>query len=256
MVSMEYTRPSCLTSREAAPKIKYMQQVRQQTQQASGAPYALRPSTPQGHPKDCNLSQKVSLRVNRAHLDYLLRKTTMMHGTVFALVVAIFLSEASHASGQASPVKGGADFYAQGQGKGPGTPRVVRDPSDIDPTWYKKPPPLGGDSFGSKFYVPDNSNIGQIAQHTDPGHRGSFWDYWKHKTEASSEYGHLRGPTPKSSQRLPYLTLRDSFGMGNVVEDSTESQEQFEGGDFDLPNPDAKPGSGGDGKKEDGDEKK
>eukprot|EP00945_MAST-04E_sp_MAST-4E-sp1_P007867 g7867.t1 len=130
-----------------------------------------------------------------------------------------------------------------GRGKGRGRPKLIQDPTDVDPTWFEPPPLLGNDQFlnGQKRDITNPTTLGAfspVENGQNPEH-SHFWDYWTSKHKNSEAYGHLRSHKMKNSPYLPYLTLRDSFGMGKVIQRTDTSVP--DGADGDLPRPDGKP---------------
>ena len=138
-----------------------------------------------------------------------------------------------------------AQSLAFGRGKGRGRPKLIQDPSDVDPSWYKPPPMLGNDKFlnGQERDITNPTTLeafSPVADGRDPQH-SHFWDYWTSKHKNSESYGFLRKHTLKKSPYLPYLTLRESFGLGKVIQRVDTNVPN--GADGDLPKPDSDTGA-------------
>ena len=134
-----------------------------------------------------------------------------------------------------------AQSLAFGRGKGRGRPKLIQDPSDVDPSWFKPPPMLGNDKFlnGQERDITNPTTLetfSPVADGHNPQH-SHFWDYWTSKHKNSDSYGFLRKHTLKDSPYLPYLTLRESYGLGKVIQ--RVDTDVPDGADGDLPKPDS-----------------
>ena len=136
-----------------------------------------------------------------------------------------------------------AQNLAYGRGKGRGRPKLIQDPSDVDPSWFKPPPLLGNDKFlnGQERDITNPTTLEALSPKENGNYQthSHFWDYWTSKHKNSDSYGFLRRHTLKDSPYLPYLTLRESFGLGKVIQ--RVDTDVPDGADGDLPRPDTKP---------------
>jgi hypothetical protein len=103
---------------------------------------------------------------------------------------------------------------ATGRGGGMSNPSIGLASEPGDSHWFDEPPVLGADPILSSENEAVNIDNPMPTKNVD-GRHGNFWDYWQ-KKQGDTSYG-LRGPASKRSQYLPFLTLRESFGLGKVL---------------------------------------
>ena len=121
--------------------------------------------------------------------------------------------------------------FASGRGGGISRPNIELASTPGDSHWFDEPPVLGPDPILSSEHENVNVDTSYVTQYAGEGH-GKFWNYVKN--HGDNRYG-LRGPIGKRSNFVPYLTLRDSFGLGKVM---SNTKDHFPLGqeDGDLPN--------------------
>ena len=120
--------------------------------------------------------------------------------------------------------------FASGRGGGFSRPNIELASTPGDSHWFDEPPVLGPDPILSSEHEKINIGTSYFTQYAGGTH-GKFWNYDKNRGD--NRYG-LRGPISKRSQYVPYLTLRDSFGLGKVM---SNTKDHFPLGqeDGDLP---------------------
>ena len=124
---------------------------------------------------------------------------------------------------------------ASGRGGGMSNPNFALAAEPGDSHWFDEPPVIGADPILSSSNEIVNADTSFSTKNVG-GRHGKFWEYWQ-KKQGDTTYG-LRGPVGKRSQYVPYLTLRDSFGLGKVL---SNRKDHFPVNQVDDDLPDTKP---------------